>query len=119
MNESVPEFSKGGSWIDAIERGKRITTALEDLNRSHSDIKEQNDRRLKINEWLRSDMREKTAKQVHVEQELNEIADRLPDEDLQNTGREGIDIRDHVTNLNHASNRWQNQPGTSSAQLTL
>jgi hypothetical protein len=48
-------------------------------------------------------MREKTAKQVHIEQEPNEIADRFPDEDLQNTGREVIDRHDYVTNPKQAT----------------
>ena len=106
MEERVSGFEEQGDWVDIVEHGKRITTALQDVGCSEEAIDEFDEWRPKVDERLRSDMRKKTAEQAHVEEGPGENANQSPKEDLQKAGEELADAYDHLDNREKATEEW-------------
>lgn len=106
MKERVSGFEEQGDWVDIVEHGEQIITALQDVGCSEEAIDEFDEWRPKVDERLHSDMRKKTAEQAHVDEGPGEDANQSPKEDLQRAGEELADAYDHLDDREKATEEW-------------
>lgn len=91
MEESLTGFIRTGGWLDIVEHGERITSALIELDIDSGEYEESFSRwdswRPKSHERLHDDVNEKTAAEAATKEGPGEEAGTSPDEDLKSAGK--------------------------------
>lgn len=110
MEESVSGFKQSGGWVDVVEHGERLTSALEELAADHEvdedALEAFDDWRPKTHERLSEDVNEKTAEQAHIEEGEGEKKGKDPDDDLQTAGEKLAESYEKLDEPEEAVDKW-------------
>jgi hypothetical protein len=112
MEESVSGFKTRGGWVDVVEHGERIVSALRELARDPEiavdevALEEFDDWRPKTDERLDEDVSEKTAEQASLNAGPGEQEGKGPDEDLQTAGEKLGEAYENLDEPESAVDKW-------------
>jgi hypothetical protein len=113
IEESVSGFKTRGGWVDVVELGERVTTAIREVADSRDDVSvpdaafdDWDEWRPKTDERLDEDVSEKTAEQASVGEGKGEQAGKEPDEDLQTAGEKLSESYDRLKDPDEAVDKW-------------
>ncbi len=113
IEESVAGFKARGGWIDVVELGERVATAIRevDADREAVDVDEEalaefEQWRPKTEERLDEDVNEKTAQQARTEEGRGEEAGKEPDEDLRTAGEKLTESYEQLDDPDEAVESW-------------
>jgi hypothetical protein len=109
IEESVSGFKCRGGWVDVVEHGERIASALEELAGNHElnreALAEFDEWRPKSHERI-EDVSEKTAEQAHLQEGKGEREGKDPDEDLQTAGEKLAESYGKLDDPEEAVDKW-------------
>jgi hypothetical protein len=109
IEESVSGFKCRGGWVDVVEHGERIASALEELAGNHElnreALAEFDEWRPKSHERI-EDVNEKTAEQAHLQEGKGEREGKDPDEDLQTAGEKLAESYGKLDDPEEAVDKW-------------
>ncbi|WP_340098768.1 DUF5828 family protein [Salinibaculum salinum] len=112
FEESVSGFKVRGDWVDAVEHGERIVSALRDLGEDENvtvdseALDEFDEWRPKSHERIHEDVSEKTADKASVEEGKGEQEGVEPDEDLQTAGEKLAESYESLDEPDEAVDKW-------------
>ena len=113
IEESVAGFKARGGWVDVVELGERVTTAIRDVAAEREDVRVEEDDLAEFEEWrpktderLDEDVNEKTAEQASTEEGPGEAAGKEPDEDLRTAGEKLTESYEHLDDPDEAVESW-------------
>jgi hypothetical protein len=113
IEESVSGFKTRGGWVDVVELGERVTTAIREVTTRREEISVADDALEEWDEWrpktderLDEDVSEKTAEQASVDEGKGEQAGKEPDEDLQTAGEKLSESYDQLSEPGEAVDTW-------------
>jgi hypothetical protein len=112
MEESVSGFKTRGDWVDVVEHGERVVSALTDvIEETDAEVDgaaltEFDEWRPKSHERLDEDVSEKTADQASVGEGEGEKKGKAPDEDLQTAGEKLTESYENLDDPDEAVGKW-------------
>jgi hypothetical protein len=112
FEESVSGFKVRGDWVDAVEHGERIVSALREIGED-DDVTVESDALEEFDEWrpksherIDEDVSEKTAEKASVEEGKGEQEGVDPDEDLQTAGEKLAESYENLDEPDEAVDKW-------------